>query len=222
MLKDYDFFVFDCDGVILCSNQLKSSAFAAALEGEAEDDIKAFVNYHQANGGVSRYRKFAHYFENMAPRADAATALERALSKYAEIVQRDLLQCPLVPGVEELLHALKTRGAPCAVNSGGDESELHVVFEKRGLMPYFHQVLGSPKTKSQNMQLLADAGFMRGKGMMFGDSKSDFNAAAEFGLDFMFVTHESEWVDGRAVCKDAGFSIINDFLSLKPKLLCDS
>jgi beta-phosphoglucomutase-like phosphatase (HAD superfamily) len=34
ILCDYDFVVFDCDGVILKSNQLKSDAFAKALEGE--------------------------------------------------------------------------------------------------------------------------------------------------------------------------------------------
>lgn len=194
-MKTYDFVVFDCDGVILQSNQVKSNAFAAALEGEPSDAIAAFVAYHKAHGGISRYQKFAHYFEHMQPRDDAKVATQYALEKYASIVQAELLTCALIPGIEEYLQQLQRAGIPCAVNSGGDEQELHGVFAARGLAEYFKYIFGSPTGKQENMQRLKDLGFMQGAGVMFGDSKSDWLAAQAFGLDFVFITHETEWQD---------------------------
>lgn len=194
-MKTYDFIVFDCDGVILQSNQVKSNAFAAALEGEPSDAIAEFVAYHKANGGISRYHKFAHYFEQMQPRANAKNATQHALEKYAAIVQAELLTCALIPGIESYLQHLQCNGIPCAINSGGDEQELHGVFAARELTPYFKYIFGSPTGKQENMQRLKDLGFMQGSGVMFGDSKSDWLAAQAFDLDFVFITHETEWND---------------------------
>ncbi|MEC8567810.1 MAG: HAD hydrolase-like protein [Pseudomonadota bacterium] len=194
-MKPYDFVVFDCDGVILQSNQVKSNAFAAALTGEPQSAIDAFVAYHKANGGISRYKKFAHYFEHMQPCQDAVPYIAQALERYAAIVQAELLTCPLIPGIEQYLQQLQQAGIRCAVNSGGDEQELHGVFAARKLAEYFQHIFGSPTGKQENMQRLKNLGFMQGNGVMFGDSKSDWLAAQAFGLDFVFITHETEWHD---------------------------
>lgn len=198
-MKAYDFVVFDCDGVVLQSNQVKSNAFAAALDGEPTDAVAAFVAYHKAHGGISRYQKFAYYFEHMQPREDAKAATQQALEKYAAIVQNELLHCPLIPAVEQYLQQLNQAGIPCAINSGGDEQELHGVFATRGLTQYFQYIFGSPTGKQENMQRLKALGFMQGAGVMFGDSKSDWLAAQAFGLDFVFITHETEWHDEQAL-----------------------
>ena len=134
ILCDYDFVVFDCDGVILKSNQLKSDAFAKALEGEPERQIFEFVEYHKANGGISRYKKFAHYFNEMYPRPDADAAVEQALGKYAAIVKQGLMECELIGGVHAALSALQAAQIPCAVNSGGDEQELLQVFAEMAVI----------------------------------------------------------------------------------------
>lgn len=198
-MKAYDFVVFDCDGVVLQSNQVKSNAFAAALNGEPAEAVAAFVAYHKAHGGISRYQKFAYYFEQMQPREHAKAATQQALEKYATIVQTELLHCPLIPAVEQYLQQLNRAGTPCAINSGGDEQELHGVFAHRDLARYFKHIFGSPTGKQENMQRLKDLGFMQGSGVMFGDSKSDWLAAQAFGLDFVFITHETEWHDEQAL-----------------------
>ena len=62
-IYNYDFFIFDCDGVILESNKLKSDAFSEALPNEPSHLVEEFISYHKNNGGVSRYEKFKYYFE---------------------------------------------------------------------------------------------------------------------------------------------------------------
>lgn len=212
-MKAYDFVVFDCDGVVLQSNQVKSNAFAAALDGEPAEAVAAFVAYHKAHGGISRYQKFAHYFEHMQPREHAKAATQQALEKYAAIVQNELLHCPLIPAVEQYLQQLNQAGIPCAINSGGDEQELHGVFATRGLTPYFQHIFGSPTGKQENMQRLKALGFMQGAGVMFGDSKSDWLAAQAFGLDFVFIKHETEWHDAEQQLSSADLRFM-DFSDL--------
>ena len=64
-LQDYDIFIFDCDGVILDSNKLKSDAFRQALEYEPEEMVEELVRYHKLNGGISRYEKFNYFYKSI-------------------------------------------------------------------------------------------------------------------------------------------------------------
>ncbi|WP_410210543.1 HAD family hydrolase [Aquirhabdus sp.] len=216
--QPYDFYVFDCDGVILRSNQIKSDAFASALQGEPEQLVAEFVEYHKANGGVSRYQKFAHYYNHMrvdqSTSTDTTILTQQAIDRYAAIVRDALSSCEMISGVLTFIQKLHAQGLPCAVNSGGDELELHHVFQVRGLDQYFKHIFGSPSSKHNNMERLKSAGFMTGSGVMFGDSRSDFIAAQSFALDFVYVQEESEWKDGAAVSAAHGYQIVPDFRSL--------
>jgi phosphoglycolate phosphatase-like HAD superfamily hydrolase len=215
MNSRYAFAVFDCDGVILQSNMLKSRAFADALAGEPRHLVDQFVEYHRANGGVSRYRKFEHYFTSIRRSNSHDDQLRMALARYAERVRHGLMTCPVVPGIVEFLTSLQASRVPCAINSGSDQSELRDVLEHRCLSQHFVHVLGSPASKIDNMESLCTLGFMEGRGIMFGDSRSDFEAAKAFDLDFMFVRYESEWRDASDVLASHGANSIESFLDLE-------
>ena len=64
-IDDYDYFIFDCDGVIINSNQIKNETFKEVLKNENVDLVSDFIKYHQDNGGVSRYEKFLYYYKNI-------------------------------------------------------------------------------------------------------------------------------------------------------------
>ena len=49
-LDTYDTFVFDCDGVILNSNNYKSEAFFKSTLKYGKENAKKFKNYHIKNG----------------------------------------------------------------------------------------------------------------------------------------------------------------------------
>ena len=42
-INEYDIFIFDCDGVILESNKLKSNAFAEALSNQPSNLVTEFI-----------------------------------------------------------------------------------------------------------------------------------------------------------------------------------
>ena len=218
-LEDYARIVFDCDGVILDSNRLKSDAMGDALTDEPDECRQAFVAYHREHGGVSRYVKFAHYFENMYPDPDAEARTRDALVRYASLVQKGLQECDELPGLRPLLARIEAGGLACFVNSGGDEEEVRAALTERGLAPYFAAIFGSPKTKPENMTRIAaiDNGM---PGLFFGDARSDFEAAAASGFDFVFVTAKSEWQDGPAFCAEHGIPMVatpGELATLEPE-----
>jgi HAD superfamily hydrolase (TIGR01549 family) len=210
-LSPYAYVVFDCDGVILDSNPLKTHAFALALEGEPEKYVAEMIAYHKSKGGVSRYKKFLHYFQKINPHQDVEKKIQVAISKFAGIVQKGLMECDYIPGVVDFINDVKEKGLPLFVVSGSDEIELKEVFSKRKIDSLFCAIYGSPPTKTENMKKVKSQVGAQTKGLFFGDSRSDMEAAEGFGLDFIFVSVASEWEEGKKIFKGNPNQSIQDF-----------
>jgi len=212
-LSDYDFVVLDCDGVILDSNWLKTDAISRTLKNEPEKCINKMIAYHKANGGISRYKKFRHYFEEINPYEDVEIKAKVSISKFAEIVQKGLLECDYIPGVVGFINNVKKKGIPLFVVSGSDEMELREVFSKRKIDSLFCAIYGSPLTKPQIMKNVISQVGQRKKGIFFGDSKADFDVAIQFELTFIFVSGVSEWEKGKNLFNGNLNYLIKDFQS---------
>lgn len=212
-MQPFEFYrsaVFDCDGVILDSNELKTMAFRVALAGESPSITDEFIDYHQSHGGISRYVKFDHFFRVMKGVANYRSETERVLQRYAEICKNGLLECALIPGITEMLLKLKSLDIDCYVVSGGDQEEVLAALTQRGLAYFFAGIYGSPKNKLQHLGNLEKTG-LRMPAIYFGDAESDFKAAKHYGLDFVYISGRSEWRGGDAACRDAGHLVCQDF-----------
>jgi len=192
----YDYIIFDCDGVILDSNRLKSRAYSNALLGEPTELVDAFVDYHKKNGGISRYEKFHYYFRDMKNSPNAEKETHVALGRYSTIVKKYLLECDYVPGVLEFIHQANSLGISLFVVSGSDEKELIDIFRQRCILDLFERVYGSPVNKNDNTAKVLKRIGIQKKGIFFGDSKSDYDAASKYTLDFVFVSGISDWYEG--------------------------
>ena len=53
-IEEYKTIVFDCDGVILNSNRIKTEGFEYSVKNFGDEAVKEIKNYHLKNGGVSR------------------------------------------------------------------------------------------------------------------------------------------------------------------------
>jgi len=199
---DYRTLVFDCDGVILDSNRVKTEAFRTAAIPYGESAASALVKHHIANGGVSRYVKFAYFLDSIVPHhapdcvsENNAAALESLLFTYAQSVRTGLMTCAVAEGLDELRAA--TREARWLIVSGGDQAELREIFAARGLISHFDGgIMGSPDTKDIILCREKERGNIHGRGLFLGDSRYDHQAATRAGLDFVFVsgwTEFSEW-----------------------------
>jgi phosphoglycolate phosphatase-like HAD superfamily hydrolase len=210
-LNAYKVAIFDCDGVILNSNKVKSEAFSLALPDEDPVLVKEFVAYHQQHGGISRYIKFEHFFKSIKKQSNYGLSLENALNRYAKLSKTGLLTCPEIAGVRVVLDYLNTLNIPCYVASGGDQREVREVFENRRLNGYFNGIFGSPLSKIEILEQLESDAKLTEPGIFFGDARSDMQAAMKYGLDFVYISGVSEWSEGIQCSKEQGFDVINDF-----------
>lgn len=207
-LTQYATLVFDCDGVVLDSNKVKTEAFRTAALPWGAAAAEALVAYHVANGGISRYAKFAYFIDNVLPEHTPQAVpgrdgpdLDALLTAYAEVVRDGLMSCDIAEGLEDLRAA--TSHARWLIVSGGDQTELRAVFAARGLAEQFDGgIFGSPDTKEMILTRETALGSIRHPALFLGDSRYDQQAAEAVGLDFLFVSGWSEMSDWRRWCTE--------------------
>lgn len=192
-INDYKTLVFDCDGVVLNSNKVKTDAFYKAALPYGKDAAEALVHYHVSNGGVSRYKKFAYFLENVVGN-ESESALRQLLDDYASYVRDGLLSCERAEGLEELRNS--TSDTRWLIVSGGDQVELREIFKQRGIHLWFDGgIFGSPDAKEDILAREIDEGNISKPALFLGDSKYDYKAAQSAQLDFVFLNGWSEMSD---------------------------
>ena len=215
---EYSTLIFDCDGVVLDSNGIKTEAFRQAALPYGHDKAQALVAYHVENGGVSRYYKFQHFLTSMLPREARGPDLDELLVRFARAVYDGLLTCKSAPGLADLREV--TQEARWLIASGGDQRELRHAFDERGIADMFDGgIFGSPDTKEEILSRELAAGNIRMPALFLGDSKYDYRVATQAGMDFMFVSNWTEVADWRQFTQDEGIKTVADLHELKEVLI---
>ena len=179
--------MFDFDGVLVESVDVKTRAFAALYAEHGKEVVAAVVAHHLAHGGLSRFEKFRHCHRVFLGR-DLPAAEERALGeRFSALVEDAVVASAWIPGAREFLEAWHGQ-LPMYVASGTPEAELLRIVERRGMARYFAGVRGTPATKGELI-----AGFARAEGvspervLMVGDSTTDYEGALQAGSGFVGI-----------------------------------
>lgn len=208
----YETYLFDCDGVILNSNSIKTEAFYETALPYGRDAALELVEYHVRNGGVSRYEKF-DYFLRCILKNGAQSDFDELVSKYASKVFEGLMKCEVSSGLTKLKDI--TKGSAWMIVSGGDQEELGRVFKARRLDKLFELgIYGSPDSKSDILHREVDSGNIKRPSIFFGDSKYDFKVSREIGLDFIFLTKWTEVADWKDWVKQNDIKVFESLATL--------
>ena len=214
-INPYQFFIFDFDGVVLQSNQIKAQAFQHVVQRHAPQFEQEFMQYHRANNGVSRFEKFIKLHRDWCNRSDWQHRVDASLTLFSQILYAKLLSCPEVPGLRAFLSRLQSCEAGIFVVSASAQNELGRIMSSRGLDQYFNSILGSPTNKVDNIQMLRSKKLLSGSGLFLGDSYSDVEAAEQSNLDFVFIKNHSGCKEGYEYCVKKGYPILGNYLELQ-------
>ena len=141
-LSYYKTCIFDCDGVLLNSNLIKTEAFSICAKPFGVTAVEALTNYNKINGGVSRYKKLKWFFEDYLGKK-SEVLYQEALKKFGNFVHQELLTCEITPELLKLRDTFSENN--WSVVSGGDEKEIRVIFNKRKIDRIFNGgIFGSP------------------------------------------------------------------------------
>lgn len=192
--------VFDFDGVILESADVKTDAFIELYAHHGPHVTSRVREHHLANLGISRFKKFAWIAENVLgqPLSDAESV---ALGEqFSALALEKVLAAPFVDGADIALATLceAGRGLPLFVASGTPHDELQMIVDRRGLRSSFREVHGAPREKPEILRdLMARLGLTADQVLFIGDGMSDYKAACAAGCHFLARTTpplHDEWV----------------------------
>lgn len=211
-LDEYRSLVFDCDGVVLNSNKVKTQAFYQAALPYGQDAAQRLVDFHVNNGGISRYKKFALFLDTMVEGLEGP-GLEELLDSYAGHVRAGLMDCEVSQGLDTLREA--TPHARWLIVSGGDQNELRDVFSDRGIDKNFDGgIYGSPDTKDEILSRELTSATIATPALFLGDSTYDHKASTGAGLDFVFIYGWTEVPGWKDFCHRNGLTTASDLNSL--------
>ncbi len=200
-IKKYNTFVFDCDGVVLNSNKVKTEAYYKTILPYGEEAASEFIDYHVRHGGVSRFKKFEYFLKNIVKEKPTTSKLEKLLQAYASEVINGLLNCEIAQGLKKFRKI--TSNKKWLLVSGGKQQELKTVFSKRGIDNLFNGgIFGSPDAKEEILKREIEKRNIVFPALFIGDTEYDYKASSAFNLDFLFLYEWSEFKDWKEYFND--------------------
>jgi phosphoglycolate phosphatase-like HAD superfamily hydrolase len=176
--------VFDFDGVILESANIKTEAFLE-LYADYPDKLQAIRDYHVGQAGISRYVKFEHIQSNILGLPYTDEVRKKVSAEFERLTRERIFRCPQVPGAEALLLGLRGRVLRI-VGSGTPQPELELVVSTRKMGDWFEELWGTPPMKGDILRdVMARHRLFPQQVLMVGDGMSDYDAARETGTRFL-------------------------------------
>ena len=120
--------IFDFDGVILNSTQVKTDAFANMYEKYGEAVVKRVLMHHVSNGGMSRFEKIKYYHENFLKEILSTFELDRLARQFSSLVINKVVNSSYVPGAFEFIKKYSKK-LPLFISTGTPIGEINEILE---------------------------------------------------------------------------------------------
>jgi len=198
--------IFDFDGVLVESVDIKTKAFAKLFESEGKDVVEKVVDYHLKNAGVSRFEKFSYIYQNMLKRNLSEKTFAYLCQQFSHFVVDEVVSAPYVKGAKEFLDSYSNEYS-CFVASATPQDEMEEIIERRKIQGCFKGIYGSPKKKEDIVrEILAayNSVLIPRSSVYVGDAMSDYLAAKNNAVNFIARINNNE-------------SIFNDIDCIKVK-----
>lgn len=184
--KTWEAIIFDFDGVVVESGEIKTQAFANLYREHGETIMAEVARYHVLHGGMSRYEKFRYFQHHLLAKPPLTAEEERNLdTRFSELVVEAVIASEAVAGAAELIRREAER-IPLFVASGTPEAELNTIVARRGLARYFTAVRGSPAPKQKLIaDILSAHALVAERVLMIGDALIDYQSAQVNKVSFI-------------------------------------
>ena len=181
--------IFDFDGVIAESVQVKTNAFAELYKHYSTDVVKKVIEHHEANGGISRFEKIKLYHESFVNKAITNEEIEELANQFSKLVVRKVIDSPYVPGVFKYIQKCYKK-YKLFISTGTPTEEMKQILEGREIAQYFAEVYGSPEAKTLHLHnILSKYDLQSDELIFYGDSNTDLEAAKGKNIAFVLRLH---------------------------------
>ena len=184
--SDFEVILWDFDGVIIDSNSVREFGFREVLKEFDTEQVEQLIDFHNANGGWSRYVKFRYFYEEILRRPVSESKVQELANSFSSIMV-ECLPNPqlLIKETVSFIQEMYFQGKQMHIVSGSDEKELRSLCEQLKLSNYFLSINGSPTPKRNLVKEIIDDGeISASQYCLIGDAVNDYDAANQNGIQF--------------------------------------
>ncbi len=182
--------IFDFDGVILDSNEIKTQAFIDLYKDYPSHIVKRVRTYHLQNQGIDRYRKIKYFEEELLNKEVDDIYLKQRAEIFKDLVFRKVIKAKFIKGAKNFLKENLIR-FDFHLASATPEDELKDITKKRDIDVFFKSIYGSPMKKEEILsKIISEYDYNTREVVMIGDSKQDLIASKAKNVKFVAVNHK--------------------------------
>jgi len=179
--------IFDFDGVIAESVQVKTDSFASLYKQYGKNIVKKVIEHHEANGGMSRFEKIKLYHESFINKTITDEQIMGLASQFSELVVDKVIAAPYVSGVLEYIEKCYKK-YKLFISTGTPTNEMHQILNGRGIAKYFIEVHGSPEKKSAHIsKIMSKYNYNPDELIFYGDANTDIDASEQARVPFVLI-----------------------------------
>jgi phosphoglycolate phosphatase-like HAD superfamily hydrolase len=202
--------IFDFDGVIAESIQVKTDAYASLYNQYGNDIVKKVIDHHEDNGGMSRFEKIKLYHSSYLNKKLTYEEINELASQFSKLVVNKIISVPYVSGALDYIKKCSKK-YNLFISTGTPTDEMIQILNKKDIAKYFIEVHGSPEKKYEHIsKIVSNYNYHPDELLFYGDANSDIDAAKQANIPFILVKNSFN----EKLVKTFKGKIINNFMSL--------
>ncbi|EAK0255154.1 TPA: HAD family hydrolase [Campylobacter coli] len=177
--------LWDFDGVIIDSLAVRDYGFREIFKEFDKVLVEKLIEYHSINGGLSRFHKIRHFFNEILKKDIDDKEVKAYADKFSLIMRKELVKSKyfILDSVNFIKENYKKYNFH--IVSGSEHNELNFLCQKLQIHHYFYSINGSPTPKIELVKnLLIKEGYKKSETILIGDSINDYEAAKESNIAF--------------------------------------
>jgi len=202
MKLKYEAIIFDLDGVLLDTVEMKTQVFASMFEKYGPEVVQKINEYNKKYGGKSRSEKFRHYYTHILHKTLTNDILDGLCLEYSARTLKPSIDASCITGACAFLER-QYKENNFYVVSAVEQKDLNLIIKKRKMSKYFKGIFGSPINKVTNIINIISANYYNSSKVLYiGDLLSDWETSKVVGADFVGVAKTPTFPSNVKVIKD--------------------
>ena len=179
--------VFDFDGTLVKSNEIKRRTFYEVTKNLVDADILLDKILSYPDSG-DRYDIFDTLIIELKLVREVFVSASKLSDSYTKICEYEISRAPEIKGAVKTIKELRSLGVKIFISSATPEITLQKIIDMRGWKDMINMALGSPDSKIDHLQtILTKNKYSISEVVYVGDSEIDRDAALLVGCRFVGI-----------------------------------
>ena len=179
--------VFDFDGTLIESNEIKRRTFYEVTKNLVDADILLDKILSYPDSG-DRYDIFDTLIIELKLVREVFVSASKLSDSYTKICEYEISRAPEIKGAVKTIKELRSLGVKIFISSATPEITLQKIIDMRGWKDMINMALGSPDSKIDHLQtILTKNKYSISEVVYVGDSEIDRDAALLVGCRFVGI-----------------------------------